>query len=73
VKERRRLSLAAERLTELTTDDLRDVDGGAYWSAPNCVTTATACRISEMLRYTLCLCVTGSHCDYTSFCSADVC
>ena len=63
--ERRRLVLRAERLTDLTNDDLRDVAGGVSRLA--CVATVPVvnCAITD-LGVTLCGCL-------TDLCTLDVC
>ncbi len=63
MKERRTLTLRAEYLSALTTDELRDVNGGA---TPLCVSEMlAACRTLDWV-ITLC--------GYlTEYCSIDVC
>lgn len=61
----RTLRLASEHLTELTTDELHGVAGG------QAITTgARTCTLSEMVRHTLCVCLTGFYC-ITETCSAN--
>ncbi len=64
---KRTLTLHAERLTDLTTDEMHVVAGGQQ-----ATTGARTCTLSEMVRYTLCVCVTGFYC-VTYTCSVNDC
>jgi hypothetical protein len=61
---KRTLALRAERLTELTGDEMHAVAG-----ANQATTGERTCTLSQMVRYTLCVCVTGFYC-VTETCSA---
>ena len=61
---RRRLVLRAERLGELTAEELRGVAGGDV-SKLACVSAPVNCQVSDMV-LSLCGCFTG-------YCSIDVC
>jgi len=58
------LTLRAERLAELTSDELRGVAGGDV-SKLACVSAPVNCQISDQIM-SLCGCFTG-------YCSIDVC
>lgn len=60
-----KLTLTAERLTDLTTDELHGVAGAHAITGG-----ARTCTVSEAFAYTLCVCVTGFYC-VTHTCSVD--
>jgi hypothetical protein len=61
---KRTLTLKAERLVELTAEELHDVAGAQ--NTPLCVTTATSCADPRRPFMTLCGCL-------TSYCSVNSC
>lgn len=64
---KRTLRLAAEHLTELTTDELNGVAG-----AQAITTGVRTCTLSEMVQQTYCVCLTGDLC-VTGYCSVRAC
>lgn len=61
---KRTLRLKSETLADLSSAELRAVQGGE-WSTPNCLSDKFNCRVSDMIM-SLCGCL-------TSYCSIEVC